>query len=163
MSKKTYYEKLKDPRWQKKRLEAMERNQFCCEVCGDDSEPLHVHHKEYFKDHDPWDYELIQLAVLCESCHGDYHDSFDILKWVCSLARIDGPEDRVEIAFIIAGYLGISYDNVLSISSIEDSKYYKLAHECGEMASLSFKSGLYELSNNAKSAIGNQNKFIPDL
>lgn len=46
-TKSSYSEKLKDPRWQKKRLEVMESNEFCCEMCGDNESTLHVHHKEY--------------------------------------------------------------------------------------------------------------------
>ena len=30
-----YSEKLKDPRWQKKRLEILERDNFRCQYCGD--------------------------------------------------------------------------------------------------------------------------------
>lgn len=65
----TYAEKLKDPRWQKKRLEIMERAGFKCEACGDSKETLHVHHGYYERGFDPWDYEDATLWCLCASCH----------------------------------------------------------------------------------------------
>jgi len=40
----TYRRKLADPRWQKKRLEILERDGFECNSCGDSSTELHVHH-----------------------------------------------------------------------------------------------------------------------
>lgn len=33
-----YKEKLKDPRWQKKRLQIFERDDWCCQKCGDERE-----------------------------------------------------------------------------------------------------------------------------
>lgn len=70
MSKtKTYSEKLKDPRWQKKRLKILERWGFKCNDCGTEKRTLHVHHKFYRKNQNPWDYEDHQLCVLCDICH----------------------------------------------------------------------------------------------
>lgn len=69
MPKTTYSEKLKDPRWQKKRLEILQRDNFICCSCGDDGSTLHVHHIWYEKNKDPWEYENDYLLTLCESCH----------------------------------------------------------------------------------------------
>ena len=65
----TYAEKLMDPRWQRKRLEAMELHGFLCCDCGDDRKTLHVHHIFYERGLDPWDYPADVLRVLCEDCH----------------------------------------------------------------------------------------------
>ena len=67
--KKNYSELLKDPRWQKKRLQIMERDGFVCTMCGDDKSQLHIHHKKYINGNDPWNYEDEWLATLCEDCH----------------------------------------------------------------------------------------------
>lgn len=64
-----YSEKLKDPRWQKKRLEIMQRDNWCCQKCFDDEATLHVHHRRYIPDRDPWDYRSEMLITLCENCH----------------------------------------------------------------------------------------------
>jgi Mg2+ and Co2+ transporter CorA len=65
----TYAEKLKDPRWQKKRLEIMSRDKFTCRSCGDSSKTLNVHHCYYTKGAMPWDYPDSALVTYCERCH----------------------------------------------------------------------------------------------
>jgi hypothetical protein len=69
MAYKSYYEKLRDPRWQKKRLEIMERDGFECTDCGSTTKPLNVHHGYYEKGKDPWEYPANSLTTLCEDCH----------------------------------------------------------------------------------------------
>jgi hypothetical protein len=68
----TYAEKLKDVRWQKKRLETLERHNWRCWHCGKgegDSVSLHVHHKYYERGREPWEYPDSCLIVYCEDCH----------------------------------------------------------------------------------------------
>jgi len=66
---KNYWEKLKDPRWQKMRLSVMERDEFTCQHCESTTETLNVHHKYYVYGNEPWEYELPDLITLCEDCH----------------------------------------------------------------------------------------------
>jgi hypothetical protein len=68
-----YSEKFKDPRWQKKRLEILERDEFTCQLCGDKESTLHVHHWYYEKGKDPWEYPDMALITLCEDCHKERH------------------------------------------------------------------------------------------
>lgn len=65
----TYSEKLKDPRWQKKRLEVLNRDNFTCRICGDNTSTLHAHHKFYERGKEPWEYDIKHLVTLCEICH----------------------------------------------------------------------------------------------
>jgi predicted metallo-beta-lactamase superfamily hydrolase len=102
----TYAEKLRDPRWQKKRLEVFSKNDFSCEMCGSSEETLHAHHKEYFKGREPWEYEANQLACICASCHKNEHDEEDSLKLISSFLNIDGPNNRGEAASLLTGYAG---------------------------------------------------------
>jgi len=67
MSVKTYWQKLTDPRWQKKRLIILERDEFMCQQCFDTEEELHVHHIRY--NNNPWDADDKYLITLCKSCH----------------------------------------------------------------------------------------------
>ena len=79
----TYYEKLKDRRWQVKRLEIMERAGFECEHCGDgdNSKQLHIHHKYYEKGKTPWEYPDESLVCLCGDCHKQVEElKLDLLK-----------------------------------------------------------------------------------
>ena len=67
----TYLEKLKDPRWQKKRLEILQRDEWICQCCFDTESTLNVHHRIYSKNKEPWDYDNKYLLTLCEECHAE--------------------------------------------------------------------------------------------
>lgn len=70
-----YSEKFKDPRWQKKRLKILERDNFSCWNCDREDETLHVHHCYYDKEiNNPWEYPDKSLITLCESCHEQEHE-----------------------------------------------------------------------------------------
>jgi hypothetical protein len=71
----TYSERLKDPRWQKKRLEIMQRDNFTCQNCLAKNKPLQVHHWSYSKN--PWDTKDIHLVTLCENCHKEVKTRFE--------------------------------------------------------------------------------------
>lgn len=77
-----YSELLKDPRWQKKRLEILTRDKWECRFCGDGENTLHVHHLIYIQDKDPWEYASPVLVTLCEECHKAIHDCSE---WVQSV------------------------------------------------------------------------------
>lgn len=71
----SYSEKLKDPRWQRRRLEILSRDQFTCRECFSKEKTLHVHHLAYVSGKEPWDYEDSILLTLCETCHADIEQS----------------------------------------------------------------------------------------
>lgn len=63
----TYAEKLKSPKWQRKRLKIYERDNFTCKLCGDTETTLNVHHLKYSANPiETPDYDLI---TLCQHCH----------------------------------------------------------------------------------------------
>ena len=65
----------KDPRWQKKRLEILERDGWKCRICEDSKKTLHVHHCFYNKKFKPWEYPKdCGLITLCEDCHKVEHE-----------------------------------------------------------------------------------------
>lgn len=74
-----YSEKLKDPRWQKKRLDVFGRDRWCCQICGNNKITLNVHHLYYAKDKDPWEYPLSAFETLCEDCHTKDRDTMKCL------------------------------------------------------------------------------------
>lgn len=73
MRQKTYWELLRDPRWQRKRLEVMEREDFTCQGCEATDKTLNVHHKIYRKGAMPWEYPDHELRCICEDCHESEH------------------------------------------------------------------------------------------
>lgn len=80
----TYSQKLTDPRWQKKRLEIMNRDQFSCQICQSKENTLNVHHRHYLVGREPWDYPSELLVTLCQTCHKKEED---ILKDPVELVR----------------------------------------------------------------------------
>lgn len=69
----TYSEKLKHPKWQKKRLEILQRDNFKCTLCDNSEKTLHVHHDVYIGKN-PWDTPSDCLNTLCEDCHTFEHE-----------------------------------------------------------------------------------------
>jgi hypothetical protein len=72
----TYADKLRDGRWQRKRLDVFQRDGFRCRICGK-QDNIQLHHNWYINDLEPWDYEEEQLITLCGSHHA----------WVTSVHR----------------------------------------------------------------------------
>lgn len=73
MSRTTYSEKLRDPRWQRRRLEKLNASDWKCDKCSTPHVTLHVHHIKYTKGKEPWEYADDELRVLCEVCHSAEH------------------------------------------------------------------------------------------
>ena len=83
-----YKEQLKSPKWQKKRLEILKRDNFTCQIRGETERPLHVHHTSYNPGKDVWDYNEFQLITLCEDCHKEEHElKFDDISIVSAIKK----------------------------------------------------------------------------
>ena len=61
-----YQEQIKSPKWQRRRLEILNRDNFTCQICGCQEKTLNVHHLMYDKNKEIWDYDDWQLITLCE-------------------------------------------------------------------------------------------------
>lgn len=84
----TYKEKLLDPRWRRKRLEILARDEYTCTHCQQTNVELHVHHNRYSESRNPWDIENEWLQTLCKDCHEalEYSKTFtgllaEIYEW----------------------------------------------------------------------------------
>lgn len=66
----TYSDKLRDPRWQRKRLEIFQRDNFTCVICHHSDKEIQCHHILY-KKRDPWDYPNHLYQTLCHECHAE--------------------------------------------------------------------------------------------
>lgn len=75
MTKKSYTELLRDPRWQKKRLKILERDNWTCRKCESKEKTLHVHHLYYEYGKNPWEYPDLSLSTLCLECHEEETES----------------------------------------------------------------------------------------
>lgn len=96
--KKSYFELLKDPRWQKKRLEIMERDGWSCRRCSDCESTLSVHHQYYEKGFDPWDYDSATLITLCDPCHKK--DEQKRILIARSIAHLDQKQQLMTLGYI---------------------------------------------------------------
>lgn len=131
---KSCSEKLKDPRWQKVRLQILERDKWTCRLCKSTENTLHVHHTAYRRGHDPWDYEPVTLITLCEECH-DLLEDFrsELLRWT---AFFDGTDWRQLFGFVLG--LAFMHErcraqcNVRSIPSVPVLARGYLMARCGE-------------------------------
>lgn len=67
----TYKEQLLNPKWQKKRLEILERDKFTCQICLDTETTLHIHHGYYDPTYQTlaWEYPNHTYKTLCSDCH----------------------------------------------------------------------------------------------
>jgi 5-methylcytosine-specific restriction endonuclease McrA len=94
--KESYIELLKNPKWQRKRLEILQRDNFKCLCCDDGETTLHIHHVRYIKGNKPWEYENEDLITLCEYCHNVwtyiYSGGFGT-EYISSITRL---HDRLE-------------------------------------------------------------------
>ncbi len=80
MSKLSWAEQCRDPRWQKKRLEVLQERDFVCEACEATDKTLNVHHRHYTYGRAPWEYENKEFAVLCEDCHEWLHQHLSLIR-----------------------------------------------------------------------------------
>jgi len=111
----TYGEQLKDPRWQRKRLEIMERDNFTCKNCGSQDKQLHVHHGAYLTGHKVWEYHEWALHTLCNICHSvlsediysynhalsimhQNHENYEILTDLVEKISIISSEDKMNLS-----------------------------------------------------------------
>lgn len=122
----TYYEALKSPKWQKKRLEIMERDNFKCRKCGDKDTTLNVHHLEYGKGKKPWDYDNFKLITLCQDCHQHIEKFKRQSSWDSQLTFIKGGIDShkyldiLQLLSLISGNVSETFEQKTELN--EDEK-----------------------------------------
>ena len=98
--KSNYADLLKDPRWQKKRLQIFKRDKFTCRGCGSKDNTLHVHHLKYQWGKDPWSYKNDELLTLCENCHtivGEFNKHSNTPVTINSIRRLAHKEDGTQL------------------------------------------------------------------
>ena len=85
----SYLKKLRDPRWQKMRLQVFERDHWSCRICETKETSLHAHHPHYHPDAEgPWDYDIDTIITLCEDCHENEHANLATVKADLILALV---------------------------------------------------------------------------
>lgn len=76
--RKRYYEFLKSPKWASIRCEILARADGRCELCGDETHDLIIHHTTYAFG---WAPPPHCLLAVCEICHAKLHGRHFYRSW----------------------------------------------------------------------------------
>lgn len=125
MEKKSYAELLKDPRWQKKRLEIMQRDNFTCQLCGSKEKHLNVHHLYYNGYKEPWEYENDAMITVCDECHKLEHEKLnrEIIGRKISLGNVCTFDHSDFSCYMICYYINYETKNAFFIGVDDGSGY----------------------------------------
>lgn len=104
-----YSDLLKDPRWQKKRLEILQLDHWQCRDCGSKTKTLHVHHLRYKKGAKPWEYNNSSLITLCDQCHEKSHS----IDWEQAFIDLNGTPDYLLDVAMTLKYLKMKHDEIV--------------------------------------------------
>jgi hypothetical protein len=115
----SYSDLLKDPRWQRKRLEVLEAAGWACERCDRDDLEMHVHHPRYVRGRMPWEYEIDELEALCKPCHDDATEWAKKLDALVEKVKLCGRCDVEEAVGYLSAMVANSFDDVASGHLIE--------------------------------------------
>lgn len=131
----SYSDLLKDPRWQKRRLEIMERDEWTCQACGDTKATLTVHHKSYRmvdgKFADIWDYPGEDLITLCEDCHAEEEADLVLHKQQIYFAMRSYCESAEIILFAVRIFKDIVNKQGRRVNAKDISKLLKVVNKIG--------------------------------
>ena len=138
-----YKEQYSHPKWQKKRLEILERDDWKCQSCGNTKSTLHVHHMEYIKDNKIWDYDNNNFITYCESCHEIIHGFKKDIKYVIDNSFVN-TINLEYLYYIIVGLSNMYVDDMVTIGKVLDIIIKKPVRK---IINISIKETLSELKN----------------
>jgi hypothetical protein len=133
----TYSEMLKHPKWQKKRLEILERDNWCCVKCGDTETTLHIHHLKYTGK--PWEAPKSDLVTLCAVCHSFFSTEDVKYETVNFITKLD----KVYLDAPIKGYIVDTNDQTLYYNTHQNEFVFIL----GFRKNSKVLSTLYKINN----------------
>lgn len=132
-----YAELLRDPRWQKKRLEVLEAAGWTCASCFDDKTELHVHHLRYKWNAKPWEYSNDELSCLCKNCHSKETEAWSMLKDELMLLGLGAKVLVPLVAGYMAGFGFISEeDDLLSRADAMDGEMVRVGRTAARIERL---------------------------
>jgi hypothetical protein len=117
----TYQEQIAHPKWQKKRLEILQRDNFTCTLCGDTETTLHIHHEEYGKF--AWSVDSKYLHTRCSHCHllEEYYKK-NYSGTVNTILRVSKRESIGNYLIMYVYRISHNGNNLLDIFSIDRSR-----------------------------------------
>lgn len=133
MDRTKYSDLLKNPNWQKKRLEILNRDNFTCVHCGKgikDDTTLHIHHLKYIRGRLPWEYDNNNFITLCNDCHKKTHSKQKKSKKhnrILYREFLDnntlGANDKIILSFLLSNVnnMGLTQTKIAQILGIDKS------------------------------------------
>jgi hypothetical protein len=125
---------FRDSRWQKLRLEIMERDGWTCKSCGatGNGVTLNVHHAYYESGKAPWEYPTDTLVTWCEDCHTKIHKAQRQIAIM--LSTHDFRTIEAKTTDIIEFLTGI-YDSKFSghPARVTEDDYYCMGYAVGQL------------------------------
>lgn len=100
MAAMPYWQQLRHPLWQRKRLEVFQRDGFMCMSCLCVDKTLHAHHKRYVKGRMAWEYPLEELQTLCDDCHEKEHEQLVEFQGAVAVSGMTLPD----LTALVRGY-----------------------------------------------------------
>lgn len=134
VSTKDWFERYKDPRWQKLRLLVMNQAGFKCSMCGSADQTLNVHHICYKRGCNPWEYGPDELKCICEPCHEKFES--EVKPYALFVATLLPPETM--LTFFVFLNSGINapewgWDRKNLLGLLEAMAHYvRHNHHCSE-------------------------------
>lgn len=132
MPKSDFFGLMRHPKWQKRRLEMFELCGFTCTACQSQESELHVHHKIYRMGAKPWEYDDMELTVLCKRCHEKETNRVRSLREALFVYGFDHAIDAMADS-ILPGSIELKTQEQISLSEIYDKTAFMKAHELFEV------------------------------
>jgi 5-methylcytosine-specific restriction endonuclease McrA len=133
-----YDELLKDPRWQRKRLDIMNRDNFTCQLCKSKKKTLNVHHKVYHRGLLPWENPDKDLITLCEDCHSIVQDLKGLNYDNASITEISDWSNGTRTLLLTA-------DNLFRMAIFNSRKEFVIGYDFKDSQLSSLKESLNSL------------------
>ena len=95
MDKIQYGEYLKSKHWMEKRKKALDRAKYRCQICNC-NKSLQVHHRNYS---DIGNERICDLTVLCDECHGIFHNKKRVFVKVSDSKRERGFDSFADVVY----------------------------------------------------------------
>ncbi len=120
-----YMEQLRDPRWQQKRLQVFERDNWTCVHCGSKDKTLHAHHRFYVSGRAAWDYSTNALETVCEDCHKQdwVHSTVEGIELLLGSLRALAPKGE-SVSSVIYGLI-VAIDNGIVKLDVSGNRFFE--------------------------------------
>ncbi|GEM_PF-2268184 len=123
-----FFEAYKHPKWQKKRLIILDRDEYMCRNCGESESQLHIHHLYYLPNYKPWEYDDDALLTLCEKCHKEFTEiATEIRKNIGLICNTDSLLETSKLLSVIGNnppYIPLDLRKIAEILISSDSDIY---------------------------------------